>query len=569
MSEQHWDESYDFVVVGSGGGSMCAALVAQEHGKSSLIIEKLDKVGGSTGYSGGVWWIPNNPLMAREGVVDSYERARQYLDAVVGYDGPGTSSLRREAFLRSGPEMVAYLERKGMRFKRPEGYSDYYCDLPGGEPRSRSLIAELFDIKQLGSWKDRLSIYKGPPMRVGLDELPDLILLKRTWRGFRAALRVGLRIIAMTIRGQDLRGAGAALQGRMLQMALRDKVTIWPGTPVEELIVADGRVAGVVARRAGKMLRIQARDGVLLNVGGFSRNAAMRQQYGPQPSSAEWTAANPGDTGELILAAMRLGAATDCLDQAWWTPTSRGPNDTPPPGAVAEDGTALAFGHHFDISLPHAILVDGRGQRFANEAGSYMEVGQRMYQRHAETGKGVPCWAIVESRHRARYLWGPHLGRTPRSWIDSGYMIKAASIEQLALRCGIEPTDLQRTISRFNDFCRSGIDQEFGRGGKAFDRYHGDPTVRPNPNLGPIEKPPFYAVRIYPGDVGTAGGLVTDHDGQVLRADGSVIAGLYATGNSTASVMGKTYPGAGASIGASFVFAYRAALHVVGKAQRP
>jgi 3-oxosteroid 1-dehydrogenase len=213
------------------------------------------------------------------------------------------------------------------------------------------------------------------------------------------------------------------------------------------------------------------------------------------------------------------------------------------------------------------MMVDQLGKRFCDEAGAYMEIGQRLYRRHQETGKGIPAWVILESRHRDNYLWGTAVpGKTPKSWLDSGYMIKADTLDELALRCGIAWDGLKAEVARFNGFCRSGRDEDFNRGGRAFDRYHGDPTVKPNPNLGAIEKGPFYAVRIYPGDVGTSGGVVTDEFARVLRADGSPIPGLYATGNSTASVVGRCYPGAGASIAASFIFAYIAARHAAGQA---
>lgn len=566
MADSGWDAEYDFVIVGSGGGSVVAALVARDNGKSALILEKQAKFGGSTGFSGGVWWIPNNPLMVRDGVADSYERARQYFDAAVQYQGPGTTPERREAFLRSGPDMVSYLERKGMRFKRPEGYSDYYDDLPGGEPRSRSLIAELFDINELGDWKRRLSVFPGMPLHFGNDEFPDLLLIKRTWKGKAMALRLGLRMLAMKLTGRDLRGAGAAIQGRMLQIALREQIPIWMEAPACDLVTEGDRVVGVVVAREGKTLRIRARDGVLINAGGFSRNATMRQQYGRQPASSNWTLANPGDTGEMIQAAIKIGAAVDCMDTAVWGVTSLGPNESYPEGARDADGQPLPFGHHFDISFPHVILVDQDGKRFVNEAGSYMEIGESMYEIHRRTGRCIPGWAVIESRHRHRYLWGTVMGKSPKSWFESGYMKKADSIEELARQCKIDPVDLRATIDRFNGFCRSGVDEDFGRGGKAFDRYHGDPTVKPNPNLGAIEKPPFYAVATYPSDVGTFGGLVTDEDARVLRADGSPIKGLFATGNSTASVMGRSYIGAGASIAAAFVFGYRAALYASGAA---
>jgi 3-oxosteroid 1-dehydrogenase len=210
------------------------------------------------------------------------------------------------------------------------------------------------------------------------------------------------------------------------------------------------------------------------------------------------------------------------------------------------------------MSCPHAILVDQAGRRFANEAGSYMEIGQRQHRRHAETGQAIPAWAILDQRHRDRYLWGPVLGRTPQKWLDSGYMIKADTIGELAARCGIDGDGLRAELDRFNGFCRTGHDDDFGRGNQAFDRSHGDPTVRPNPNLGTIEQGPFYAVRIVPGDVGTIGGLVTDPDALVQRADGTPIHGLYAIGNTAASVFGEGYPGGGTSIGSSFIFGYRA-----------
>ncbi|MBD5804970.1 3-oxosteroid 1-dehydrogenase [Azoarcus sp. Aa7] len=564
MADKEWDACYDFVIVGSGGGSMVSALVAKDHGKSVLILEKQAKVGGSTGFSGGVLWIPANPLMAREGLPDSCERARAYFDAAVPYSGPGSTPERREAYLRTGPEMVEYLQSKGMKFKRPEGFSDYYDHLPGGEPRSRSLVAELFDINELKEWKDRLSIYPGAPLRLGLDELPGLLLMKRTWKGKAAALRLGLRLLLMRLSGKDLRGAGGALQGRMLQIALRENIPIWPNTPVSDFIVDDGRVTGVVAHRNGAPLRIQARNGVLINAGGFARNLEMRRQYGRQPASTDWTMANPGDTGEMIQATLRLDATVDCMDTAIWGVTSLGPGGLYPEGAHGVDGRPLPFGHHFDISFPHVILVDQDGQRFCNEAGSHMDIGEIMYEHQRQAGRSIPGWAIIESRHRERYLWGSVFGKTPDSWLSSGYMIRADSIEDLARQCNIDLGRLHATIERFNGFCRSGVDADFQRGGKAFDRCHGDPTVKPNPNLGAIEKPPFFAVRTYPSDVGTFGGLVTDADARVLRKDGSPIPGLYATGNSTASVMGRTYVGGGASIGASFIFGYRAALHAVG-----
>ena len=560
-----WDETCDLLIVGSGGASMCAALLARRLGRRALIVEKLAKIGGSTGYSGGVWWIPNNLVMKRAGVADSHERARQYFDSVVTYHGAASNEARREAYLRSGPEMIEFLEREGMQFKYADGWSDYYDDRPGGEPRGRSLVAKLFNINELGDWKPRLAMYPGIHMPMGSEEYPTLFLAKRTMAGKLMALALVGRLLKAKLLRRDVRANGAAIQGRMLQLALRAGIPIWTDTPVTELLVESGRVVGVLARREGREVRIRARDGVLINAGGFSRNRQMRDQYQPQPNAWQWTNANPGDTGEMIQAAQRLGAAVDCMNEAWWVITSLGPGETLPAGAVNPEGVAIPFMHHLDLSLPYSIMVDQDGNRFCDEAGAYMEIGQRMYQRHAETGKAVPSWVIMDARQRKYYPWGTAApGQVPKEWLASGYLKRADSLEALARLCGIDGQGVTATVRRFNEFCRTGRDADFGRGSRAFDRNHGDPTVKPNASLGPIEQGPFYAVAMYPADVGTAGGLVTDEDGRVLRGDGSVIDGLYATGNSTASVMGRSYPGAGASIGASFVFGYRAALHSAG-----
>jgi 3-oxosteroid 1-dehydrogenase len=562
-----WHESCDLLIVGSGGASMCVSLLYKSLGRKALILEKQAKVGGSTGFSGGVWWIPDNPVMKRAGVEDSFERALQYFEAAVQYKGPASGDARREAFLRSGPEMVTFLENQGMKFKYADGWSDYYDDLPGGQPRGRSLVAQLFDVNELGEWKSRLSMYPGMALPLGSEDFPTLFLAKKTGAGKKMALRLGWSMLKNKLFGRDVRGGGAAIQGRMLQIALREKLAIETETAVRDFVVEGGRVVGVVALRDGRELRIQARDGVLINAGGFSRNKEMRERYQPKPNAWQWTNANPGDTGEMIEAAMKLGAATDCLNESWWVITSLGPGETLPEGAVNPEGVPIPFMHHLDLSLPHLIMVDQDGKRFCDESGAYMEIGQRLYARHEATGRGIPAWVILDSRHRENYPWGTaQPGKTPQSWLDTGYMKQAGSLAEIARLCGIDAAGFAAEVEKFNGYCRMGKDPEFNRGGRAFDRAHGDPTVKPNPNLGTIEQGPFYAVAMYPGDVGTAGGIVTDEHARVLRTDGSVIEGLYATGNSTASVVGRCYPGAGASIGASFVFGYRAAQHAAKSA---
>jgi len=562
-------EIYDLIIVGSGGGSMTAALAAKRLGKKAVILEKQALVGGSTAYSGGVWWVPNNPLLADAGIADSYEQARLYFDNVVDYKGPGVTAARRDAFLKGAPRMVSFLRGLGMKFRRPiNDWPDYHDELPGGLPAGRSLLADPFDLRKLGKWADRLSLY--PPsatIPLSADQFPTLFVMKRTWAGKMKAVKFALAMLRDRLTGRKTATTGSAIQGRMLQIALREGLEIHRGTPVSDFIVEGGRVVGVIAEQGGRRIEVRARDGVIVNAGGYSHNKAFRERHGRAPSSDEWTSANPGDTGEVIQAMMDLGAATDCLDTAWWVLTSRNINGEWPPEAL-RTGSLRPFMHHMDLSLPHLILVDQDGRRFADEAGSYMEMGERLYQRQQETGRAVPAWVIFDKRNRERYPWGPvPPGITPRQWIDSGYMKKAGTIDGIAAACGIDPAGLKAEIERFNGFCRTGEDLDFGRGSRAFDRAHGDPSVKPNPNLGAIEQGPFYAVAIYPGDVGTAGGVVCDEYARVLTGEGKPIGGLYAVGNSTASVFGRSYPGAGASIAASFTFGFIAAHHSAGSNQ--
>ncbi|KHK89095.1 FAD-dependent oxidoreductase [Novosphingobium malaysiense] len=565
------EAEYDLVIVGSGGGSMAAALVAKDLGKSVVILEKLDQVGGSTSFSGGVWWVPNNSLLKQAGIHDSFEKSREYFNSVVTYEGPGVTPERRDAFLKAAPRMMDYLIGKGMKVRRPtDDWPDYYDDRPGGLPEGRSVMPQAFDINTLGEWKNHLAIY--PPMHglpIGADEFTTLFTVKRTWAGKMRALKFARKMMVNKLLGRSWATNGGAIQGRMLQIALRAGVPIHRNMPVKDFVLEDGRVAGVVVDQDGSQVTVRAREGVIVNVGGFSRNEAFRKKVTDGPVDANWTSANPGDTGEVIEAMMGLGAATDCLDTAWWVLTSRNLDGSWPEGTTDATGTLRPFMHHTDLSLPHLMMVDRNGKRFADEAGAYMEIGERMFQRNRETsGKAIPAFTILDQQNRKDYPWGPFPpGVTPKSWIESGYMKKADTLEELAAMCGIDAEGLKAEVERFNGFCRTGVDEDYGRGSRAFDLCHGDPSVKPNGSLGTVEKAPFYAVAMYPGDVGTAGGVVADEYARVVRDDGTPIEGLYAVGNSTASVFGRCYPGAGASIGASFTFGMVAAYHALGSDQ--
>lgn len=550
-------EIHDLIVVGSGGGGLSAALTAAAAGARALLLEKTELVGGSTAMSGGVLWLPHSQVAERAGAQDSFEDGMRYFEAVVGDAGPASSLARRTAFLEQGRQYIDFIESEGIHLVFCDGYADYYDERPGGKARGRVLRAAALPSGELGDWYPKLRQFEGWPLPVHTDEFHSLTLVKRTWGGKMAALRLSGRMLRERITRQRLLCRGAALQGRLLLAALRRQVPIWTDARVEELVTEGGRVSGVIVRRAGKLMELRAKAGVILDPGGFARSAELRQRYHRQPSLPGWTAVNPGDTGEVLEAAIKIGAATDMLDELIWVPNS-----------LSADGKIVGFHNPHDLAKPFSIMVTRSGHRFVNEACSYMEVGQAMYRTGA-----VPAWAILESRHRQYYPWGGiPPGNTPPDWLSSGYMRKADSIADLARACGIDSDGLAETITRFNAQARKGKDEQFGRGERAYDRYYADPSQRPNASLGAIEQAPFYAVQIFPGDVGTFGGLLTDEHGCVLRADGARIEGLYAAGNCTAPVVGRTYPGAGASIAASCIFAYAAvknALQLSSRATHP
>ena len=558
MSEapaSQFDLTYDFVVVGSGGGSMCSALVMRGGGKSVLVVEKTPFIGGTTARSGGVMWIPNNSFMKRDGVPDSAEQATAYLDAVVGNpnDSPGTSAERRQTYLGDGAEMVDYLVGQGIKLDRVDYWPDYNDELPGGSEKGRTGVAQLFNVNELGPWKSKLRP-NFISMMSTLDEMLKLRFVNKSWEARKIAARVVLRTIGAKLTGKHYVTAGAALQGRMLQASLKAGVEFLTETPVTELIVEDGRVTGIVTQKDGKPYRIGARLGVLVNAGGFAKNQAMREQYQPH-TNANWSLAAEGDTGEMIREMMRQGAAIAQMEEMV------GNQIAIPPGMADAAIKPVVQGV---TAAPHAILVDQTGIRYMNEAGSYMTYCQGMVKRQ-QTVPAVPSWAIMDGQFMKQYmLAGTMAGsKKPASWFETGFLKQANTLEELAGLIGIDPAALRGTVDRFNGFVAKNHDDDFNRGERAYDRWLGDKFHPRNASLGSISEGPFYAMQVLPGDVGTYGGVVTDASARVLREDGSVIDGLYATGVSTASSMGRAYPGAGASVGPSFVWGYVAAKHAL------
>lgn len=553
-----FDEVVDFLVVGSGGGSMCAGLLLRSQGKSVLILEKTALVGGTTSRSGGVMWIPNNRFMKRDGVEDSPEQAATYFDALLGKqtDTPGSTPERRRTYLTEAPRMVDFLVSQGVKLDRVSEWPDYYDELPGGSVPGRAVVAELFNVNELGAWKPKLqpTFIRAPValLQPSLEEMMELPGLHRSWRVKLLIAKLVVRGLLAKLTGKQWVAGGGALQGRMLQAALRAGVEIRTESPVNELIVDNGAVKGVATIKNGRRWLVGARLGVLVNAGGFARNQRMRDLYAPG-TSVKWTMATSGDTGEMIEEMMRHGAAIAQMEERV------GNQQTLPPGA--EDNEAKPTAQALTAS-PHVILVDQSGVRYMNEGGSYMAYCKGMLERNKSV-PAVPSWAVLDSQYLRKYMFvGTMPGSAkPQHWYDQGYLKKADTIEALAQQLQMDPATLKGTVDRFNGFVAKNRDEDFRRGERAYDRWLGDAYNHPSETLGTISEGPYFAVPIVPGDVGTYGGVVTDEHARVLRKDGSVIPGLYATGVSTASVMGRFYPGPGSSVGPSFVWGYVAAKH--------
>lgn len=554
-----WDHNVDLLVVGSGAGAMTAAIVARDRGAETLLIEKSSEYGGSSAMSGGSLWIPNNHLMLDAEVNDTRTDALTYLSSATAGRVP---DAKLRAFVDQAPEMLRYLaEKTHLRCQALPHYCDYYPTIPGSKPGARSIEADTFDGRLLGDDVLRLrephiqTLIMG---RVSMTAAEARILLVRSPGWIGLMLRLVLRYvldIPWRFRSKRDRALtmGNALVGRLRLSVLERGVPLWLDTPARELVVEDGRVVGVVAEREGRTIRIRARKAVLLAAGGFEGSQALREKYLPNPTKAEWSAANPHNTGDALTMGLAVGAATDFLDDAWWGPTTVVPGESRARMLVIEKG------------LPGSIIVNQAGERFVNEAAPYIDVVRAMYEKNAPGAGSVPAYLVFDARFRKSYPFGPFLQSSQQpdamisSYIQSGYLRKADTLRGLATQLGVDPDGLEATVRKMNGYARSGLDLDFHRGENLFDRYYGDKNVRPNPCLAPLETAPFYGIEAYAGDLGTKGGLRTDERGRVLRESGEPIPGLYAAGNCSAALMGPTYAGAGATLGPAMTFGYIAA----------
>ena len=559
---------HDVVVVGSGAGGLSAALTARKHGLDVVVIEKEPYFGGTTARSGGVLWLPCNPVSQAAGVTDNPDAARTYLQHEAGnFFDPE----RVDAFLREGPQMVDFFVRESeVKFDAVPGFADYHPTAPGGVPGGRSIIASAFDGRALGKHIEQLR----PPLReitfVGMmiNSSREVQQFFNVTRSLSASLYVARRLVQhareMLVHGRPMRLTnGNALAARLAKSLFDLGVSIQVSTPARELATApDGSISGVWIDGPDGPVLLRARRGVVLACGGFPHDKDRRKVLFPHAPTGEehLSPAPPGNTGDGLRLAEGVGGITDDAlpNAAAWIPVSR---------VQHRNGTSGVFPHLIDRYKPGIIAVSRRGRRFVNESDSYHDFGQSMIRTcQADGDSETVAWLICDHRAIRRYGLGfvkPFpLPITPH--LRSGYLLRSRTVEELATQAGIDPAGLGRTIDALNGPARQGLDPEFGKGSTAYNRYLGDPEHKPNPCVAPVDRAPFYAVKVILGDLGTFAGLKTDRHARVLSGAGLPIPGLYTVGNDMASIMGGSYPGGGITLGPAMTFGYIAGKHLAG-----
>jgi 3-oxosteroid 1-dehydrogenase len=557
-------ETVDIIVVGSGAGALTAALTAAINGASVVVLEKAARFGGTSASSGGGLWIPLNHLMLAGGVDDNREDALRYLRALT--DGDVDPAVV-EAFVDQGPRMLRFLEDNShVRYEAMLHYADYYQEIPGARPGGRSIDPLPWDARELGEVFLEMQPSHVQTTVMGLmgyTNLEGAVLLSKAPGWLKVVAKLALDYVSdigWRLRSKRSRRLtmGNALMARLRRSLLDRGVPLRLSTPVRELIRDGERVTGVIAENGGQQFRLMARKGVIVGTGGFEHSQAMRERYMPAPTQSNWSAASPTNTGDLHLAAERIGAALHLMDEAWWGPT------------IVMEGEDRARMLFTERSMPGCIMVNRTARRFFNESVAYTTAVQAMYTADDGGTQNLPAWAIFDARYRRNYPFGPllpggmHLDWLQPSRVRNRFLQSAPTLQALAAKLGLDGQALAATVARFNGFAQSGTDEDFHRGENSYDLMYGDVRLGPNPCLASIAEAPFYAVQVHPGDIGTKGGILTNPDACALDTEGKVIPGLYAIGNCSASSMGRYYPGAGATLGPAMTFGFVAANHACG-----
>jgi succinate dehydrogenase/fumarate reductase flavoprotein subunit len=551
------DTTVDLLVVGSGSG-LAAALAAADLGLSVLIVEKSSFVGGSTARSGGALWLPHSQVLDGAGAGDTAERAQTYLDAVVD----GTASAQRSAaFLAHVGATVDLLRRTTpMRLFWAKDYSDYHPEAPGGSAAGRTCECRPLDTAVLGEYRAKLRPgvmeVKVPMPTTGADYRWLNLMAKVPRKGLPLVAKRLAQGVGGLLMGRHYAAGGQALAAGLFAGVLKAGTPIWLDTTLTGLVTDnDGGVTGAVVDHGGRSVTITARHGVVLAAGGFDHHMDMRRKFQSDSLADHASLGAETNTGDAIRLGQDVGAAIDLMDQSWWFPAVAALPDGAPKVMLAER------------SLPGCFIVDQTGRRFVNESTDYMSFGQRILQRERAGDPVESMWIIFDQQYRNSYVFAAELFPRmpiPQHWYDAGIAHRADSFSQLAREIGLPEAHFIATVERFNEMSKAGQDSDFERGRSAYDRYYGDLTVTPNPNLRALERGPFFAVKMVLSDLGTCGGLRADDRARVLREDGTPISGLYAIGNTAANAFGATYPGAGATIAQGLVYGYLAAHDAAG-----
>lgn len=556
-----WDKEVDVIVVGSGAGGLLSALVAAHHHADVLVVEKEKLWGGTSATSGAGIWIPASDQARAAGFDDDTAEAFKYVRKLSADNVPDANI---QAYVENASAMLRWVTANTEIEYQAFPYPDYHAEEPGGSPSGfRTHMPLPIDGRKLGRDVETLRFASPAASLFGylnwhFDETYIMLFRARGWQ-WHLAKSLARYWFDWPFRFKSRKDRrltlGNALLGG-LRLALNERdIPVWLDAPLIDLVSEKGRVTGARIRRKGKEILIRARKGVILAAGGFDKNQEMRDANAPLYRNAQLSGGTAGNTGDSIRAAMKVGADTMNMHSAWAAPVFYVPG---------EDRGRLCT---IERALPGCLMVNQSGDRYLNEAASYHVVGQQMARRQAEHGDASPSWFVFDYRYRHSYPVGPLLPLMP-DWLQRGevrsILKKGRTIEELAGAMGVDAARLAATVARYNEFAAKGEDPDFRRGEAAYDKMYGDPSVTPNPCLRPLSEAPFFAMPIYPGDIGTNGGLKTNQYAQVIDNAGKPITGLYAIGNNAASAMGESYPGAGVTIGPALTFGYIAARQITG-----